>query len=136
MSGRGGGGEVGPAGASPQRFEWDPAKSASNKLKHGVDFDEATAMWRDSPRLEIDMDHPVEPGLLVIGPLNGRIWTAVTTMRGDAINQWPGFREGEKPAPISVWAISGDPASRWVLSARSASVVMGGTFRVPSPLWR
>jgi uncharacterized DUF497 family protein len=67
------------------RFEWDPAKSASNKVKHGVDFEEATAMWRNGPRLDIDVDHPVEPRLLTVGSLNGRIWTAVTTMRGDAI---------------------------------------------------
>ncbi|MDR1264278.1 MAG: BrnT family toxin [Propionibacteriaceae bacterium] len=49
MGGRDGGGEVGPADTSPLRFEWDPAKSASNKLKHGVDFEEANAMWRDGP---------------------------------------------------------------------------------------
>lgn len=29
-------------------FEYDPAKSASNKAKHGVNFEEAKALW-DAP---------------------------------------------------------------------------------------
>ena len=72
MGGRGGGGGIGPVvEPEPLRFEWDPAKSASNKAQHGVDFEEATAMRRDGPRLEIDVERPVEPRLLTIGPLNG-----------------------------------------------------------------
>jgi uncharacterized DUF497 family protein len=85
VGGHDGGGDVGPADTSALRFERHAAKSALNRVKHGVDFEEATAMWRDRPRLEIDVDHPVEPRLLTIAPLNGRIWTAVTTIRGDAI---------------------------------------------------
>jgi hypothetical protein len=33
-------------------FEFDPAKSAANKVKHGIDFVEAQAIWRDDNRLE------------------------------------------------------------------------------------
>lgn len=29
------------------RFEWDPAKAASNIRKHGVSFDEAVTVFRD-----------------------------------------------------------------------------------------
>ena len=33
-------------------FEFDPAKSASNKEKHGLDFIEAQALWLDEQRIE------------------------------------------------------------------------------------
>lgn len=29
------------------RFEWDPAKAASNIRKHGVSFDEAVSVFKD-----------------------------------------------------------------------------------------
>jgi uncharacterized DUF497 family protein len=29
------------------RFEYDPEKSAENKRKHGIDFEEAQALWAD-----------------------------------------------------------------------------------------
>ena len=29
------------------RFEWDPAKAASNKRKHGVSFEEAASTFED-----------------------------------------------------------------------------------------
>jgi uncharacterized DUF497 family protein len=29
------------------KFEFDPAKSASNKDKHGIDFVEAQVLWAD-----------------------------------------------------------------------------------------
>jgi uncharacterized protein len=40
------------------RFEWDPAKSASNRKKHGVSFDEAKSVFADEHgRLLDDPDH-------------------------------------------------------------------------------
>ena len=40
------------------RFEWDPAKSRSNELKHGISFPEAqTVFYDDNARLEADPDH-------------------------------------------------------------------------------
>jgi hypothetical protein len=35
VGGRGGEGGIGPVGPEPLRFEWDPTKSASNKIKPG-----------------------------------------------------------------------------------------------------
>jgi hypothetical protein len=29
------------------KFSWDPNKSASNKVKHGIDFDQAKAIFED-----------------------------------------------------------------------------------------
>lgn len=28
-------------------FEYDPAKSTTNLLKHGIDFEEAQSLWED-----------------------------------------------------------------------------------------
>ena len=38
------------------RFAFDPAKSAANKLKHGIDFIEAQALWEDVNRIEVQPD--------------------------------------------------------------------------------
>lgn len=34
-------------------FEFHPAKSAANLEKHGIDFQDAQAIWNDPDRLEI-----------------------------------------------------------------------------------
>jgi hypothetical protein len=39
-------------------FKWDPIKARENRNKHGVDFDEASTIFRDSKALSIfDQDH-------------------------------------------------------------------------------
>lgn len=35
-------------------FEFDPKKSASNKIKHGIDFEQAKKLWEDPNRLIIE----------------------------------------------------------------------------------
>ena len=40
------------------RFEWDSAKEASNRVKHGVDFHEAASAFEDERAMVIsDPDH-------------------------------------------------------------------------------
>lgn len=34
-------------------FEVDPAKNEANRRKHGIDFDEAYALWDDPEPLEV-----------------------------------------------------------------------------------
>ena len=36
------------------RFEWDPRKSAANRRKHGVSFEEASTVFTDEHALLID----------------------------------------------------------------------------------
>jgi len=67
------------------RFEYDPAKSLSNKAKHGVDFDEAQDLWGDPDRIFAPTFAGPEPRLLAIGKIGGRVWTAVFTWRGDRV---------------------------------------------------
>jgi uncharacterized protein len=39
-------------------FEWDPLKAESNRKEHGVSFDEATTIFRDTLSITIaDPDH-------------------------------------------------------------------------------
>jgi len=63
------------------RFEFDPAKSASNKLKHGIDFSEAQALWNDTDLIEIPARTEDEPRYLVIGRIGQTRWSGVVTYR-------------------------------------------------------
>jgi uncharacterized protein len=62
-------------------FEFDPAKSASNRAKHGIDFVEAQALWDDPMLLEIPAKTDDEPRYLVIGMIDEKHWSAVITYR-------------------------------------------------------
>jgi len=66
------------------RFEWDEDKSQSNRLKHGIDFEEAKNLWLDENHIQIRVPHPVENRRILIGRYKGKLWTAIFTMRGDA----------------------------------------------------
>jgi uncharacterized DUF497 family protein len=85
MGGRGGDTSSRPSESSSLRFEWDPAKSVSNKDKHGVDFEEAKAIWRDPDREVIASKYIDETRELTIASLNGKMYTAVSTMRDGVI---------------------------------------------------
>ncbi len=66
-------------------FEYDPDKSAANLIKHGIDFDEAQAVWQDEGRIFASTYSAGEGRELVIGKIGEKLWTVVITMRGDAI---------------------------------------------------
>jgi len=67
------------------QYEYDPEKSRSNKDKHGIDFEEAQALWRDAKHIVIDSAYTEEPRSLVIGNIDGACWVAVVTYRLEAI---------------------------------------------------
>jgi uncharacterized DUF497 family protein len=66
-------------------FEFDPAKSKSNKQKHGIDFDEAQALWDDPDTIEVPLVTSDEPRHLVIGKLAGKHWSGIITYRGEKV---------------------------------------------------
>ncbi|MDR0466036.1 MAG: BrnT family toxin [Deltaproteobacteria bacterium] len=66
------------------KFEYDPVKSESNKVKHGIDFEQAQALWRDVDRLNIPAAYKDEERFALIGRIDSRHWTAAFTYRGDA----------------------------------------------------
>ncbi|MBK7685682.1 MAG: BrnT family toxin [Rhodocyclaceae bacterium] len=63
-------------------FEFDTAKSESNRAKHGIDFVEAQGLWNDPMLLEIPAKTDDEPRYLAIGQIDGKHWSAVITYRG------------------------------------------------------
>ena len=67
------------------QFEFDPEKSMLNKIKHGIDFIEAQALWSDNNLVEIPAKTVGEPRFIVIGKISGRCWSGVATFRGEAI---------------------------------------------------
>jgi len=66
-------------------FEFDPEKSAGNKAKHGIDFQEAQSLWKDLDLLEIPVKTSDEERFLVVGIIDGKHWSGVITYRSGKI---------------------------------------------------
>jgi uncharacterized DUF497 family protein len=66
-------------------FEYDLTKSASNESKHGIDFDQAQALWNDPWMLEAPAKTEDELRFLSIGKIEGKHWAVVWTPRGEAV---------------------------------------------------
>ena len=66
-------------------FEDDEDKSKSNKLKHGIDFEEAKQLWIDTELVEVPAKTTDELRYLVIGKMYGKHWSGVITYRGNRI---------------------------------------------------
>ena len=66
-------------------FEFDPAKSAANLAKHGIDFETVQAPWADTRRLEIPARSLGEARWAVIGLIDKQHWTVIFTRRDDRI---------------------------------------------------
>ncbi len=66
-------------------FEFDTAKSKSNRMKHGIDFVDAQVLWNDPMLMEIPAKTDDELRYLVIGLIEGKHWSAVVTCRGENI---------------------------------------------------
>ena len=66
-------------------FEYDPDKSAENKRKRGIDFEEAQQLWADARLVEIPARTTDEPRWLLVGKIDEKHWSAVITRRGDNI---------------------------------------------------
>ena len=70
------------------KFEWDPGKAAENVAKHGVSFEEAATVFRDTLSVTgLDPDHSIEEERLVIFGVStsGRLLVVAHTERGDTI---------------------------------------------------
>jgi hypothetical protein len=66
------------------RFDFNLAKSAANKAKHGISFVEAQALWLDPMLIVAPARTEDEPRWLAVGRIDGRHWSAVFTRRGEA----------------------------------------------------
>ncbi len=66
-------------------FEFDVEKNQSNLEKHGIDFLEAQKLWKDPDFVELKAKTTDEPRYIVIGKINKKYWSAITTVRGKKI---------------------------------------------------
>ena len=67
------------------QFEFDPEKSKSNKLKHGIDFEQAQELW-NFPGLVARSDRGDDVRFVRIAPtVEGIFWTAAFAKRGDKV---------------------------------------------------
>lgn len=67
------------------KFEFDDGKSLLNLEKHGIDFVDAQQLWNDPYLLEIEARSTDKSRSLVIGAIDGKVWSAVITYRGEII---------------------------------------------------
>jgi uncharacterized protein len=70
---------------STMLFEYDPQKSEGNRLKHGISFKEAQALWNDNSLIKIPARDLDEPRTMMVGKIKDKYWSAVITYRGDKI---------------------------------------------------
>ena len=66
-------------------FEFNPDKSQANLMKHGIDFAQAQQLWDDPGMIEVQARSTDEPRSIVIAKLQGKMWSAVITVRSDCI---------------------------------------------------
>jgi uncharacterized DUF497 family protein len=66
-------------------FEFDSQKSELNQTKHGIDFNAAQQLWEDPARIIIPARTSDEPRYLLIGKISEKLWSAVFTLRGEAV---------------------------------------------------
>lgn len=67
------------------KFDFDPNKSNSNKIKHGVDFVEAQIIWEDPDRLQVPAQTRGEKRWMLIGRIGRKHWSAIFTIRNNTI---------------------------------------------------
>ena len=67
------------------KYEYDEMKSKSNLQKHGIDFEQAKALWNDDRMIEIKTAYEDETRFINIGKIGTKFYTVVTTYRGDKI---------------------------------------------------
>lgn len=79
-------------------FEYDPKKSLSNAIKHGIDFDEAERLWNDEDLIRFGIDYGGEKRWGIIAQYAGMKWTAICTDRGERIRIISVRRASEKEA--------------------------------------
>lgn len=72
-------------GQEDRTFEYDPAKSATNLEKHGIDFEKAQELWRRRVVKVPVADDYGERRYAMLGMIDGKHWTAIVTFRGERI---------------------------------------------------
>ncbi|MCD4709123.1 MAG: BrnT family toxin [Candidatus Sabulitectum sp.] len=66
-------------------YEYDLQKSKKNKEKHGIDFEDAQALWDDPDLIEIPAKTEDEPRFVIIGKIDRTNWSGIITYRNSKI---------------------------------------------------
>lgn len=66
-------------------FEYDLEKSKINKAKHGLDFEEAQALWLDPDSIGFVAKSDDEERFAIIATLNNKLWVGFYTRRENRI---------------------------------------------------
>jgi len=80
-------------------FEYDPVKSEKNKEKHGIDFEEAKALWSDPDAIGFPAKFlEDEARFAILSKHKGKLWVGFYTERGHnlRITSVRRARKGEK----------------------------------------
>ena len=79
-------------------FEWDEDKRQLNIVKHGIDFNRASALFDGRDVVEFKSAYANEPRWQTTGLVDERFMTVIWTRRGDAIRIISArrSRDGEK----------------------------------------
>ena len=70
--------------SSPTAFEWNQQKSDLNLVKHGIDFEDATAIFY-GPLLVRQSDRNNEERWVALGSLDGKLIAVVFARRANVI---------------------------------------------------
>ncbi|SMN00128.1 COGs COG2929 [uncultured Candidatus Thioglobus sp.] len=63
-------------------FEYDAEKSQTNKVKHGIDFEQAKLLWNDPYLIELQSKQTKnENRFLLLGKIKHKYYTAIITYR-------------------------------------------------------
>ena len=66
-------------------FEYDPAKSETNKEKHGLDFEEAQALWFDPDSKGFVAKSDDEDRFAIIATFKKKLWVVFCTPRENRV---------------------------------------------------
>ena len=66
-------------------FEFNPAKSMSNLVKHGISFNDVKQLWLDPKVLVVKAREAAKPRWIAIACIDGKNWSAIFTYRGEQI---------------------------------------------------
>lgn len=66
------------------RFEYDTAKSAANRSKHGISLEQAQQLW-GGPSVTVAARSIDEERWMIIGRIESRLYSCVYTERGNVI---------------------------------------------------
>jgi uncharacterized DUF497 family protein len=82
-------------------FEYDEVKSSMNKMKHGIDFQEAQVLWDDPYSFELPSPQSEdEARYLVLGQIRLKNYTAIITYRDTNIRIISVRRSREKESRL------------------------------------